>query len=236
MLIVIGIVIISSVSIFFINSRNENIASETLSNSISENTNIYIENLPELLAVATNPFYSRYDVSNASADLQIIETSLIQYQSDIIDREVPNRTNIEDSLNQLFNIVEKLDQLITYRIMHSEILIYEDTLNIDEDTLIDDLANELSLIGAKSNLNGDTLPTIDEFTDHKQLVNSALITAQDLHGRLVASLRNNETEVANTLISAIELNKKSEISFFNDSLINFQSKYESILENIEKLP
>ena len=48
--------------------------------------------------------------------------------------------------------------------------------------------------------------------------------------------RNNETEVANTLISAIELNKKSEISFFNDSLLNFQSKYESILENIEKLP
>ena len=236
LLIVIGIVIISSVSIFFINSRNENIASETLSNSISENTNIYIEKLPELLAVATNPFYSRYDVSNASADLQIIETSLIQYQSDIINRDVPNRANIEDSLNQLFNIVEKLDQLITYRIMHSEILIYEDTLNIDEDTLIDDLANELSLIGAKSNLNGDTLPTIDEFNDHKQLVNSALITAQDLHGRLVASLRNNETEVANTLISAIELNKKSEISFFNDSLLNFQSKYESILENIEKLP
>ena len=236
LLIVIGIFIISSISIFFINSRNEIIASETLSNSISENTNIYIENLPELLAVATNPFYSRYDVSNASADLQIIETSLIQYQSDIIDREVPNRTNIEDSLNQLFNIVEKLDQLITYRIMHSEILIYEDTLNIDENTLVDDLANELSLIGAKSNLNGDTLPTIDEFTDHKQLVNSALITAQDLHGRLVASLRNNETEVANTLISAIELNKKSEISFFNDSLLNFQSKYESILENIEKLP
>ena len=98
------------------------------------------------------------------------------------------------------------------------------------------LNNELSLIGAKSNLNGDTLPTIDEFTDHKQLVNSALITAQDLHGRLVASLRNNETEVANTLISAIELNKKSEISFFNDSLLNFQTKYKSILENIEKLP
>ena len=95
LLIVIGIFIISSISIFFINSRNENIASETLSNSISENTNIYIENLPELLAVATNPFYSRYDVSNASADLQIIETSLIQYQSDIINRDVPNRANIE---------------------------------------------------------------------------------------------------------------------------------------------
>ena len=65
---------------------------------------------------------------------------------------------------------------------------------------------------------------------------SALATAQDLHGRLVASLRNNEVEVANTLISAIELNKNSEISFFNDSLLDFQEKYRSILENIEKLP
>jgi hypothetical protein len=236
LLIVLSIFIVSSVSIFFINIRNENIAAETLTNSITENTNISIEQIPELLAVATNPFYSRYDVSNASANLQIIETSLIQYQADITEREVPNRLNVEQSLNQLFNIIEKLDQLFTYRIMHSEILIYEEALNIDENTVIDDLASELSLIGAKSNLNGDTLPNIDEFTEHKQLVNSALITAQDLHGRLVASLRNNEIEVANTLISAIELNKKSEISFFNDSLLNFQEKYLLILENINNLP
>ena len=236
LLIVLSIFIVSSVSIFFINIRNENIAAETLTNSITENTNISIEQIPELLAVATNPFYSRYDVSNASANLQIIETSLIQYQADISEREVPNRSNVEQSLNQLFNIIEKLDQLFTYRIMHSEILIYEEALNIDENTLIDDLANELSLIGAKSNLNGDTLPNIDEFAEHKQLVNSALITAQDLHGRLVASLRNNEIEVANTLISAFELNKKSEISFFNDSLLNFQKKYLLILENINNLP
>ena len=236
LLIVLSIFIVSSVSIFFINIRNENIAAETLTNSITENTNISIEQIPELLAVATNPFYSRYDVSNASANLQIIETSLIQYQADITEREVPNRSNVEQSLNQLLNIIEKLDQLFTYRIMHSEILIYEEALNIDENTLIDDLASELSLIGAKSNLNGETLPNIDEFTEHKQLVNSALITAQDLHGRLVASLRNNEIEVANTLISAIELNKKSEISFFNDSLLNFQEKYLLILENINNLP
>ena len=120
--------------------------------------------------------------------------------------------------------------------MHSEILIYEDILDIDEDTVIDDLASELSSVGAKSNLNGDTLPNIDEFTDHKQLVKSALVTAQDLHGRLIASLRNNEVEVANTLIIAIDLNKNSEISFFNDSLSDFQEKYGSILESIEKLP
>ncbi len=236
LLIVSGVFIVSSISIFFINIRNENIASDTLTSSITENTNISIDNLPKLLAVATNPFYSRYDVSNASANLQIIETSLIQYETDIIDREIPNRSSVEESLNQLFSIVDKFDQLFAYRIMHSEILIYEDILNIDEDTVIDDLASELSSIGAKSNLNGDTLPNIEEFTEHKQLVNSALVTAQDLHGRLIASLRNNEVEVANTLIIAIKLNKNSEISFFNDTLLDFQEKYGSILENIEKLP
>ena len=42
--------------------------------------------------------------------------------------------------------------------------------------------------------------------------------------------------VACLLIIAINLNKNSEISFFNDSLLDFQEKYGSILENIEKLP
>ena len=59
-------------------------------------------------------------------------------------------------VDTLFDIVNKLDQLFTYRIMHSEILIYDDILQIDEDTNIDTLATELSLIGAKSNLNGET--------------------------------------------------------------------------------
>ena len=120
--------------------------------------------------------------------------------------------------------------------MHSEILIYEETLIIDEDTNIDTLAAELSLIGAKSSLNADTLPNLDEFKDHKEIVNSALITAQDLHGRLVASLRNNENEVAMTLISAIELNKESEIAFLNNTLKLFSENYKNILENIGELP
>ena len=120
--------------------------------------------------------------------------------------------------------------------MHSEILIYDDILQIDEDTNIDTLATELSLVGAKSNLNGETLPDLEEFEEHKELVNPALATAQDLHGRLVASLRNNENEVALTLISAIELNKETEIAFFNSSLKIFKDNYSKILENIEILP
>ena len=120
--------------------------------------------------------------------------------------------------------------------MHSEILIYDEVLLIDEDTNIDTLATELSLIGAKSNLNGETLPDLEEFREHKELVNSALNTAQDLHGRLVASLRNNEKEVAATLISAIELNKETEIAFFNSALKSFNEDYSKLLENIGNLP
>ena len=120
--------------------------------------------------------------------------------------------------------------------MHSEILIYDDILRIDENTNIDTLATELSLIGAKSNLNGETLPDLEEFKEHKELVNSALTTAQDLHGRLVASLRNNENEVALTLISAIKLNKETEIAFFNSSLQIFNNKYSKILGSIGNLP
>ena len=228
--------IISFASVFFINMRNTNIQNETIAVSISKETNENINQISELLSVATNPFYSRYDVSNASANLQIIEASLLQYQENIENRDISDKENVISSLNLLFDVVKKLDKLFTYRIMHSEILIYEETLIIDEDTNIDTLAAELSLIGAKSSLNADTLPNLDEFKDHKEIVNSALITAQDLHGRLVASLRNNENEVAMTLISAIELNKESEIAFLNNTLKLFSENYKNILENIGELP
>ena len=236
LLVIATVGIISFVSVFFINMRNNNIQNETIAVSITDNTNNNIAQIPRLLDVATNPFYSRYDVSNASANLQIIETSLLQYQENLENREISETETINSSLNLLFDIVNKLDQLFTYRIMHSEILIYDDILQIDEETNIDILATELSLIGAKSNLNGETLPDIEEFREHKELVKSALVTAQDLHGRLVASLRNNENEVATTLISAIKLNKESEIAFFNSSLKLFNENYSKILQNINILP
>ena len=235
-LVITTVAIVSFVSLFFLNMRNENIQSENITNSISQNTNININQIPEMINVATDPFYSRYDVSNASANLQIIETSLIQYQDNLQNRDIPNRNDVILSLNILFDIVKKLDQLFTYRIMHSDILIYDEVLTIDENINVDQLATELSLIGAKSSLNSETLPDIDEFNDHKQLVNSALLTAQDLHGRLVASLRNNEIEVAQTLVSAIELNKESEVAFFNNSLQNFKDNYLLIIENLDELP
>ena len=236
LLVVATVSIISFVSVFFINMRNNNIQNETIAVSITENTNNNIGQIPQLLNVATNPFYSRYDVSNASANLQIIETSLLQYQENLENRDISDSETVFASLNLLFDVVDELDQLFTYRIMHSEILIYDDILRIDENTNIDTLATELSLIGAKSNLNGETLPDLEEFKEHKELVNSALTTAQDLHGRLVASLRNNENEVALTLISAVELNKETEIAFFNTSLQIFNDKYSEILKSIGNLP
>ena len=120
--------------------------------------------------------------------------------------------------------------------MYSEILIYNDTLNIDENTDIDKLAEDLSLIGSKSVLNGESLPEIDEFVNHTKIVNSALTTAQDLHGRLVASLRNNEIDVAQGLISAIKLNKESEVKLFNKTIDEFNQIYVVVLNNVGELP
>ena len=128
LLVVATVSIISFVSVFFINMRNNDIQNETIAVSITENTNNNISQITQLLDVATNPFYSRYDVSNASANLQIIETSLLQYQENLENRDISDSETVFASLNLLFDVVDKLDQLFTYRIMHSEILIYDDIL------------------------------------------------------------------------------------------------------------
>jgi len=233
---VVGIFLVSTSLIYFINMRNINNEEEIISNIISDDTNLYISQLPNLINVGTDAFYSRYDISNASANLQVVETSLITYRANLQNREVGNIDEVNESIIKILQVVQKLDQLYTYRIMHSEILIYEDILNIDENTNIDDLASKLSIIDSKSVLSSESLPNIEEFDNHKELLNSALLTAQDLHGRLVASLRNNENDVAQNLISAIKLNKKSEVDFFTKSLENFKIENLNILKNLEDMP
>ena len=233
---IVVITIIGFSSVFFLNMRSNNIQNEELTNTIRESTNIYINQLPDLLAIATDPFYSRYDISNASANLQIIESTLLTYQNNLNNRDIGQIDEVNSKLTNLFQFIEKLDQIFTYRIMYSEILIYNDTLNIDENTDIDKLAEDLSLIGSKSVLNGESLPEIDEFVNHTKIVNSALTTAQDLHGRLVASLRNNEIDVAQGLISAIKLNKESEVKLFNKTIDEFNQIYVVVLNNVGELP
>ncbi len=233
---IVVIMFISFSSVFLLNLRNNNIQNEELTNTIRENTSIYINQLPDLLAIATDPFYSRYDISNGSANLQIIESTLLTYQNNLNNRDIEQIDEVNSKLTNLFQFIEKLDLIFTYRIMYSEILIYNDVLNIDENTDIDKLAEDLSIIGSKSVLNGESLPKIDEFESHTQIVNSALSTAQDLHGRLVASLRNNEVDVAQGLISAIKLNKESEVNFFNKTIDEFNQTYLLVLKEIGELP
>ncbi len=45
---------------------------------VTNNSNELVEILPDLIDISTNTFYSKYDVSNASASLQQIESSLIE--------------------------------------------------------------------------------------------------------------------------------------------------------------
>ena len=68
----------------------------------------------------------------------------------------------------------------------------------------------------------EKLPEISEFTNHTLLVGETLKSAEDLHGRLIASLRNNETDVSNALLIAINMNKEIEQNSFNDALEIFK--------------
>ena len=85
---IVVIIFISFSSVFLLNMRSNNIEDEELTNTIKESTNIYINQLPDLLAIATDPFYSRYDISNASANLQIIQSNLLTYQDNLNNRDI----------------------------------------------------------------------------------------------------------------------------------------------------
>ena len=64
----------------------------------------------------------------------------------------------------------------------------------------------------------------------------ALVTAEDLHGRYLAALRNNEYDVAKSIVSAINLNKSTEIKAFENALEDFNNKSLNAYNNFEDLP
>ena len=68
------------------------------------------------------------------------------------------------------------------------------------------------------------MPEIDEFQKHKSLVNDAVITAENLHGRYLGALRNNEYQVAQSISQAIILNKETESRAFENALMEFKEK------------
>ena len=204
---------------------------------VTSNSNELIDLLPTLIEISTNTFYSKYDVSNASANLQQIESSLIEYRSNLESRnDIDNKEEVLSNLNNVFLLVNELDLVITYRILISEVLVYGNLPVEEDDINIDDLTIELSGIVAQSKVNFSNLPEIDEFINHRNLVEIALVTAEDLHGRYLAALRNNEFEVAKSIVSAINLNKLTEIKAFENSLKDFNTKSLNIYNNLKDLP
>ena len=220
----------------FLNVQEEQtqIVEETI--AVTTNSNELIELLPTLIEISTNTFYSKYDVSNASANLQQIESSLIQYRSNLESRNDVDLETVNQTLVPVFQLVNELDLVITYRILNSEILIYGDLPTSEEDVDIDILTLELSDIIAKSKVNYEQLPEIEEFQNHKNLVNIAISTAEDLHGRYLGALRNNEYEVAASIATAIKLNKETELNAFENSLDVFNENAIVTYDNFSDLP
>ena len=236
----IGVVLLVVISISissFLNYRNvqTEIAEDAI--VVTSNSNELINLLPTLIEISTNTFYSKYDVSNASANLQQIESSLIEYRTNLDSRtDILDKNEVINNLNDIFLLVNELDLVITYRILISEILIYTELPVKEENVNIDQLTTELSSIIAQSKVNYSNLPEITEFNNHKNLVEVALVTAEDLHGRYLAALRNNEYEVAESISSAILLNKSTEVRAFENSLTDFNQKSLNIYNNLADLP
>ena len=204
---------------------------------VTSNSNELIDLLPTLIEISTNTFYSKYDVSNASANLQQIESSLIEYRTNLESRnDIENKDEVLNNLNDIFILVNELDLVITYRILISEVLVYGNLPAEDGEINIDEITIELSGIIAQSKVNFSNLPEIEEFNNHRNLVEVAIVTAEDLHGRYLASLRNNEFDVAKSIVSTINLNKSTEIKAFENALEDFNNKSLNAYNNFDDLP
>ena len=228
---------ISLASGIYVNNRNTEIEITNLYSTLTNESNLLVNDLNEIILIASDEFYSKYDVSNASAKLQLIESTLMEYERNLDNRsDIVISIDLQNNLKSIFNLIDDLDDLITYRILNSEILIYDESLLINSDLNIEDLSNKLSEISATSKLNYEALPLISEFEQHVSMLEVTLLSAEDLHGRLIAALRNNEIEVAESMIIAINLNKDTEEITFYKNLNNFKNNKTNIFNNIVDLP
>ena len=204
---------------------------------VTNNSNELVALLPDLIEISTNTFYSKYDVSNASANLQQIESSLLQYQNNLESRtDISDISSVKANLVNIFTLVNELDLVLSYRISISEVLIYGDLPTDEENVNIEEITSNLSNVIAQSKVNIATLPEINEFEKHKSLVNDAVITDENLHGRYLGALRNNEYEVAQSISQAILLNKETESRAFENSLLEFKEKSLLNYSNFKNLP
>ena len=221
----------------YLNYRNSQEAVVEEAVVVTNNSNELVALLPDLIEISTNTFYSKYDVSNASANLQQIESSLLQYENNLENRtDISDISNVKANLDNIFTLVNELDLVLSYRISVSEVLIYGD-LPTDEDSVdIEEITSNLSNIIAQSKVNISSLPEIDEFQRHKVLVNDAVTTAENLHGRYLGALRNNEYQVAQSISQAILLNKETESRAFENALLEFKEKSLINFANFNNLP
>jgi len=236
--VLIGIFIITVTTAAFNTFTSRNQAQDevvAISLNLASETNTLIGGLENVLEISTDIFYSKYDISNASAYLQAVESSTLEYQSLISQKEDVDLQTINYNLATVFNLINELDNLLAYRILVSEILIYDNLLEIDETTEVDVLTTALSEITATSKRNYSELPDIEEMNNHKNLINTAIVTAEDLHGRLLAALRNSEYEVVKSIASALLLNKETELVAFENSLEVFKENKTAVFQSIQTL-
>jgi hypothetical protein len=221
----------------YLNYRNSQEAIVEEAVVVTNNSNELVSLLPDLIEISTNTFYSKYDVSNASANLQQIASSLLQYQNNLENRsDISDISTVKANLDNIFTLVNELDLVLSYRISISEVLIYDDLPTDEGSVNIEEITNNLSNIIAQSNVNIATLPEINEFEQHKNLVNDAVTTAENLHGRYLGALRNNEYEVAQSISQAILLNKETESRAFENALLEFKEKSLINYANFINLP
>tara|TARA_B100000131_G_scaffold136304_1_gene132884 strand:- start:4423 stop:5460 length:1038 start_codon:yes stop_codon:yes gene_type:complete len=213
-------------------------------NILTEDLNRLYFTIDEIIEISTNPFFSRYDISNASASLQAIESKLIEYENSYATieynfTELPDYTNLQEikiNLDNYMNLINKLDLVLTYRILNTEILTYEELPSVQDNPSISDLTKSLSNVSAVSISNYEQLPSIPEFDRHTKIILQSIEVANQLHGQYLAALRNKESSIANQLILSIGMNKEIVKRSYEKSLNDFNYEINTLYDSIITLP
>lgn len=242
----VGITIVLSsyvITNFFQNQKENEVVVKEINNLGDEINTLYFT-IDEIIEIASEPFFSKYDVSNASAELQVIESKLIEYESTYMALEYnfneltdyQNLNDITSNLNNYMNLINKLDLVLTYRILNTEILIYPDLKDEVEPEAISELTTTLSNVSAISISNYEQLPFIQEFERHNKILLQSIDVANELHGQYLASLRNTETNTSNQLILSIGMNKEIVKRSYDKSLEDFKNQIYILYDLIKPIP
>ena len=190
-----------------------------------------------IIAFGFGGFGGGFSTNNQNNIAKINKTNVTtQNFMDYLNASRISQQAIKENLNNIFTLVNELDLVLSYRISISEVLIYGDLPTEEDSANIEEITSNLSNIIAQSKVNIATLPDINEFEKHKSLVKDAVTTAENLHGRYLGALRNNEYEVAQSISQAILLNKDTESRAFENALQEFKEKSLLNYANFNNLP